>query len=284
MIKRILVALDADEDTPVATNYAIKLGMINNARLTGVAVVDTSQVAMDVAMAGVETAPFNSNLQDEMMLNAHKMANQLTSRFKVVARGSGLEADDLLIEGVPSDMVINEMKYHDLLVIGNESHFFFNRPKMETGTLDHIVKKGVCPVLVVGKEYHDINKAMLAFDGSAPSARAIQRFIQFQPYGRQITMEIVNVRSGDSENEKEKSRQLLDLMFEYARVNGYKKIDESSVAHSNAADGLMERLASGDADLIVMGAHSVSAIRRMTFGSTTHYMVKNSPVPLFLSN
>lgn len=284
MIKRILVALDADEDTPVATNYAIRLGIINKARLTGLAVVDTSQMAVDIAMAGVEAVTYTSDLQMKMMHDAQAVAGRLAARFKVEARGSSLEAEDRIIEGVPYKEVIDEMNYHDLLVIGNESHFFYNRPQMDTGTLDQVVKRGVCPVLVVGKEYREIKKIMFAYDGSAPSARAIQRFLQLKPYGRQLSVEIVNIRPSDSPYDKKISGRMVDRMFEYIRAYGFRKVVEISRTHPNPPEGITEILESNEADMVVMGAHSVSAIRRLTFGSTTHYMVKNSPIPLFLSN
>lgn len=284
MIKRILVALDADEDTPVATNFAIRLGILNKARLTGLAVIDTSQMAVDIAMAGVEAVSYTSDLQLKMMHDARIVATRLAARFKVVAKGSGLEAEDRLLEGVPYKEVIDEMNYHDLLVIGNESHFFYNRPQMDTGTLDQVVKNGVSPVLVVGKDYREIKKVVFAYDGSAPAARAIQRFLQLKPYGKQLALEILHIRPNDSSYEKNKSGRLIDRLFEYIRAYKFRNIVQTSLTHTNPAEGLMERLAINKADLVVMGAHSVSAIRRLTFGSTTHYMVKNSSVPLFLSN
>ena len=41
MIKKILVALDLDTDTPVATRYALDIAERYGASLTGLAVVDT---------------------------------------------------------------------------------------------------------------------------------------------------------------------------------------------------------------------------------------------------
>jgi nucleotide-binding universal stress UspA family protein len=36
-------------------------------------------------------------------------------------------------------------------------------------------------------------------------------------------------------------------------------------------------------DMLLLGAHSVSAVKRAAFGSTTHYLLENSPGALFMS-
>ena len=48
MIKRILVALDPDEDTPLATRYAIELAKRTEASITGLAPVDTTRIPLSL--------------------------------------------------------------------------------------------------------------------------------------------------------------------------------------------------------------------------------------------
>ncbi len=51
----------------------------------------------------------------------------------------------------------------------------------------------------------------------------------------------------------------------------------------NPAGKILERIKQFDPDMIIMGAHSVSAVQRLTFGSTTHELVSESSKPLFLT-
>ncbi len=48
MIRRILVALDLDSDTTVATRYALEIARRFGARVTGVAVVDMGSIEASV--------------------------------------------------------------------------------------------------------------------------------------------------------------------------------------------------------------------------------------------
>lgn len=55
MIKRILVALDPDNDTPVATRYAIRLAKRFDASVTGLAIVDKSNIDSAIVLGGYGT-------------------------------------------------------------------------------------------------------------------------------------------------------------------------------------------------------------------------------------
>jgi nucleotide-binding universal stress UspA family protein len=46
---------------------------------------------------------------------------------------------------------------------------------------------------------------------------------------------------------------------------------------------ILQRSDETKADLIVLGAHSISAIKRLTFGSTTHELITKTNTPLFLN-
>lgn len=284
MIKRILVALDIDIDTPVAIKHAIKLAKSFDASITGLAVVDTADIAADVGGDAIGATYFPDyyikDLGEHMAEESRKEAGTLMQHFDKMTSKEGVKNVQMIEEGVPYQRIIEDLKYHDLLVIGRESHFFYNRPERETNTLANIVKKATAPTLVVTESYREVKRVVVAFDGSAASVRALQWFVQLEPYGKDIEIDIVHVCDlGDDDYAK----LLLHLVRDYLRAHDYQRINEQLLEKGDTGQRIINYTKANGIDLVIVGVHSMSAIRRLTFGSTTHELIKNSPVPLFLS-
>lgn len=282
MISKILVALDPDEDTSVAIRYAIYLARQFNAQLSGLAVIDTHQIASEVGGGGIGTIYFQETLRQQLSSEARKTARNLINSFNDSVEKAHLKHTEVVEDGVPFERIIEDMKYHDLLIIGKNPHFFYSKPERKDKTLSRVVKRGVAPVLIVANEYNEINHVLLAYDGSDASARTMQRFAQLQPFGKEIEVDIVHVRSGETERETEESELLIDLAGDFMEAHGYRKLKKASLPEGPSDKRLLEYVLRGDIDLIVAGAHSVSAMRRITFGSTTHALLEDGSASLFL--
>lgn len=285
MIKRILVALDLDPDTPVATRYAIKLGETFNASLTGLAIVDIEQIYSEVGGGGIGTIYYADQLRQHMTEQSREKAGKLLESFQQMTQDSGVKHAGHMGEGVPYERIVEDMKYHDLLVIGRESHFFFNRPEKETKTVARLVKKGTAPTLIVMQGYQPVEKVLIACDGSAASARAVQWFVQLEPFGKDIRIDLIHICDTGDEAIADESKLLLRLNSDFLKAHGYKEINQV-LLDKNGSNGdiIIDYIKENGMDLVVVGAHSYNAIKRVTFGSTTHDLVKGSPVPLFLSH
>ncbi len=285
MIKRILVALDRNKDTPIATRYAINIAQTFNASLTGLASVDLPTINSVVGGGGIGTIHFARQLKSQLTNESRQAAETLLKNFKRLVEASGLAHSKFMFEGVPHDRIIEDSKYHDMLVIGRQSHFFNNRPELETKTLASIVKKGAGPTLMVTEAYRPINRIVIAHDGSKASAYALQWFIQLEPFGREIEIDLVYACNKEKKETADKGNQVLSLANDYLKIHGYDKVNTLLLTEKvGSAKQIINHVTATDSDLVVIGAHSTSAIRRLTFGSVTLELVKNSPVPLFMSS
>ncbi|MCW9705866.1 universal stress protein [Fodinibius salsisoli] len=282
MIKRILVALDPDEDTPVATKYAIELAKNVDARLTGLAVVDTNRIAWDSWGGGIGTIYYTKQLYDTMSDTSKGVAEKLLQAFETAVSEAGINHTEVLREGVPYERIIEDMKYHDLLVVGRNAHFFYNHADEDTKTLARLIKKGNAPTLAITEEYHPVKRVLVAFDGSSAAARTLQWFIHLLPFGKNLELELVHVNSDQSEAGRDRSDLLLQQVENYLEVHGFQQINRTILGKGKPGGRLLEHQQSIGADLILLGAHSVSAIRRLTLGSTTHHLMTKSSAPLFL--
>ncbi|PWN06548.1 universal stress protein [Rhodohalobacter mucosus] len=283
MIKRILVALDPDEDTPVATRFSIRLAKRFDASLTGLAVVDISNIHSAIGIGGYGTEIYGRQIWTEMADETRRIAENLLNSFKQRVEKEGVRHRDVKEQGASYDLIVEEMKYHDLLVVGRDSHFFYNQPDRDTDTLANVVKKGVSPTLVVMNEYRSVENVIITFDGSAPAARSLKAFVHLLPYGKDIEIDLVYVADGESSEDMDKAMTILKQAEDYLKEHNFRYISKEVLEKGEPGERIMEHQKKRSPDLTVLGAHSVSAVKRAAFGSTTHHLITNSEVPLFLS-
>jgi nucleotide-binding universal stress UspA family protein len=282
MIKRILVALDPDSDTPIATRYAIRLARRFDASLTGLAVIDQTSINLAIDIGGYGTEATGHQIWSAMASDSREVADKLLTSFKNEVDKEGVRSRNLKKHGASFELIIEEMKYHDLLVVGRDSHFFYNQPETESGTLAQIVKGGTAPTMVVMDQYKNVERIMVAFDGSGPAAKTLKSFVHLLPYGKDLEIELVNVTVGNSSQEMNTAATLLNQAEDYLKEHNFRYITKTVLEPGDHGERILNHQEEKKPDLLLLGAHSVSAIRRITFGSTTHHLFTQSQGPLFL--
>ena len=277
MIKRILVALDVDTDTPVATQFAIEIAQRDKAQVDGVAVIDRENISADSRGGGIGSMYYAEKLRDSMTQETHDKALELIGEFERVMESSGVPYSADVKDGVPFQRIVEDMKYHDLLVVGRHPHFFYSDPEKKTDTLVRVVKETIAPTFVVGEWYREVQRVLISYDGSDACARTMQRFAQIQPFGTDVHVEILNVY----EKERDESELLLNLAQTYLQIHGF-NAEKVSLSGDDPNKHIVEYAQKMEADVVVAGAHSVGMLRKLAFGSTTEALLRDCPVPLFL--
>ncbi|NNE35010.1 MAG: universal stress protein [Rhodothermales bacterium] len=280
MIKRILVALDSDLDTQTATTCAIEIARRYDAEVNGLTVIDRERIESSARGGGIGSFYYAQKLRERLTEESRETAQAIMRDFSAAMEGSGVRYGVHSEEGVPFERIVEDMKYHDLLIMGKDPHFFYAHPDKDTNTVARVVKNTIAATLVVGPSYDPVKKVLFAYDGSNAAARTIQEFMHLSPFGIDIEIEILSIFHRKDEEEAD---LLLTLMKEYVLSYGFgskvTKIDSSSPAQE-----IIEHANKIGANLLVAGAHSASAIKRVAFGSTTSRLIEQCPVPLFVDN
>ncbi len=279
MLKRILVALDPDSDTPIATEYAANIARRYDAEVTGLAVVDLGSIEASSRGGGIGSMYYAEKLREKLTSEARATAQALIRDFEKAVKDKGVAHVEAVEEGVPFRRIIEDMNYYDLLVIGKDPHFFYSHPKHETHTLARVVKNTVGATLVVGTECRPVKRVLISFDGSHASARTIREFVHLQPCGNDLEVQMIHVyKDGKADSEL-----MLRMMQSYLKAYGF-----SAQILSMKGDKPEEQIAAYarqyHADLILAGAHSQSKIKEIAFGSVTNALLEDFPAPLFLDS
>lgn len=282
MTHRILVVLDPDSDTPVATETAIDIARRQGAELTGLAFVDKDSIGGESVGGGIGSMYYAAKLREELTEETRQRAQALLDTFTGRVDEAGVRhSGDRVGEGELVKSLLDEMRTHDLLVAGRESHFYYHNPERRTHTLAKVLEQAAAATLIVGTEAPAVRRVAIAYDGSAPAARAMQKFAHLQPFGTDLDVEVVHVRGG-SESERLASERLRADAATYLTAHGFARVSTRAIESSDPAERICD-LAQGDqADLVVSGAYAKTGFRKMLFGTSATKLLDQAKVPLFL--
>lgn len=140
--------------------------------------------------------------------------------------------------------------------------------------LESLVRSIERPIFVVNREFAEPKAAMLAYDGSACSEKALE-MVRTSPLFEQLPIHVVHVAKDQAKGDAlvASAKQALEAAGRHVF---------SAVLVGNADEALLQYQQTHDIDLTVMGAFSHSRFRELVFGSFTMKMLLNTEKPLLL--
>lgn len=282
MTQRILVVLDPDSDTPVATETAIHIARRHSSSVTGLAFVDKDSIGADTIGGGIGSYYFAEKLRETLTDETRQRAHELIRQFTERVEAAGVEhTGDRVGEDSLVKSLLDEMRTHDLLIAGRESHFYYAEPEKRTHTMAKVLEEGASATLIVGGEMREIQRVAIAYDGSSPSARAMQKFAHLSPFGTDLDVEVVHVH-GSSESDRLASAQLRADAQAYLQAYGYSRTVTTGIESSDPSEKICDLAQGQRTDLVVSGAYAKKGFRKLVFGSSATKLLNEAKVPLFL--
>ena len=280
MIKRILVALDPDSDSKVATQYAVRIAQQTDARITGLAVVDTRNIEASSRGGGIGSMYYAEKLRENLTQETREQARSLISQFEAHVDGTGVRHIEVVEEGVPFERIVEDMKYHDLLVVGCDPHFFYGHPKKRTNTLAGVFHHTVGPTIVVPKKHRDIKKVLIATNGENSASRATRRFVDLHPFVRALAIDVLFVRT---HNEQIDAEFHLQMTKDYLSAHGFEARVHGMI-DGKRAQRILEKAEEIGADLIVAGSTTSKSVTGYNMSKTTKSLTDNEHMAVFVEH
>ena len=280
MIKRILVALDPDSDSKVAIQYAISIARKTGARITGLAVVDTKNIEASSRGGGIGSFYYADKLRENLTQETRQEAQRLIGAFEKAVEGSGVQHLEVVEEGVPFLRIVEDMKYHDILIMGCDPHFFYGHPKMRTDTLAGVFHHTVGPTVVVPKEFRPVSRVLYATNGENSSSRALRRFIELNPFGPEINIDVLFVHEKDNRADAELH---LELTKDYLADHGFEARVWGTIG-SDKAEQILAKAEELGSDLIVAGSNTVKGLTGYNMSRTTDRLTANHRIAVFIQH
>jgi nucleotide-binding universal stress UspA family protein len=278
MIKSILVALDGSEHADAALQYALWLAERLRATLMGLHVVDI------VSIEGSFLHDISGSLGFEPYLDfSSKMRDALRERGRVLietfaerCRERGVACDTVLAMGVVPNEICDQSRTADLVVLGHRGVNEQFSSGLLGSTTEAVTRKSPKPVFVSPIRFAEIRRPLLAYDGSPRAAAAMHAAAELaSTLG--LPLAVVHV----SRDATAGADRVLDEARRYLQSYGVECVAEALVGHAN--EKIVETIRDRGHDCLFIGAYGHSRIIEMVLGSTTEYVLRNSPCPVFLA-
>lgn len=277
MIKNILVPLDGSEHSKAALEYGLWLAQKFNGALFGQHVIDT------VSVEGTYFHDISGSLGFEPYLDfATRMREVLEERGKVIleefsrrCRERGLRHEEFLDMGIVPNEICERSKMADLVVLGHRGINEEFSTGLLGGTAESVTRKCPRPILVSTKRFKEIERPLLAYDGSQRASAAMESAAELCTQLK-LPLTVLYVPREEKMGEKvlQEARSYLGpygIEARYELARGYPE------------QKIIDYLVNLGYDLLFIGAYGHRRIIEMVLGSTTEYVLRKSPCPVFLN-
>jgi nucleotide-binding universal stress UspA family protein len=277
MIKNILVPLDGSEHSKAALDYAIWITEKFSGTLFGEHIIDT------ISIEGTFFHDISGSLGFEPYLDfSSKMREILEERGKTILEDfaarcekEGIRYTAHLDMGLIANEICERSKVADLVVLGHRGvNEEFSTGLLGT-TAETITRKCPRPVFVSTRQFKPVESPLLAYDGSQRASSAMESAAEFCTV-LHLPLTVLTVSRDES---------VIRANLQQAR--GYLGSYPIDVTYETAGgypeQKIVEQLVSRNHDLLFIGAYGHRRIIEMVLGSTTEYVMRNAPCPVFLN-
>jgi nucleotide-binding universal stress UspA family protein len=182
------------------------------------------------------------------------------------------------VEGATREVLSEHARYVDLVVLGQEEH------GRGTGLVEAAIFGAGRPVLVVpfaGRFDTIGERVLVCWNGSREASRAVHDGMALLTAAQSVRVMAVNQAGGVG---AEQDVPAADLAAHLAR-HGVRASAEHTVAPGiEPAEAILNEVAEGGIDLLVMGAYGHSRIRELVMGGVTRTLLRSMTVPVLMAH
>ncbi len=277
LIRRILVPLDPSDYATAAAETACHVAWIHDSVVSGLAVLDSEEIRSSVIPASGPYYPKMNERVENKIFHAKHILSGCLERFEKICSEADVEYYKTEYAGMPVQKLLESAIFFDLVVTGLETSFHFATRETNGNSLTELLDRSTTPVLAVpSKAVEKFDFALITFDGSLASARAMQDFASFAvPFDMEVTVLV-------AEKEPEQAKFLLKNAGAFLRSHGIGRVKLESVnspIESAVDDDYLKMF-----DVVVAGIHSRKLLKDFFVGSFTKSLIQRKKKALFLSH
>jgi len=278
-MNRILAALDTSSHGTTVMEYALFIAGVFRCGLTALTVVETKKIEGPMlrdylATVGLEAGlDYRGKVERFLEMRSREILESCESR----CRDAGIPFTGICRKGIPSRIIASMVDEVDLILLGRKGEHAEWHAYPLGGSVEATIRTTRKPVLVTPKRFTPIQKALVAYDGSAYAKDALTMAATIC---RETRMQGV-VLAVQAQTDEEAARVVREEVDAILRENGAScefvvRIGDAAAQIAAVATGM-------GCDLVVMGAYGHSKIREMLLGSTTEQVLLNIPdLPILL--
>lgn len=229
------------------------------------------------------SSPFGRPPSDEMRRKADQIIDGVAAMVADVVGGNALVVSRELLTGHPVDVLVEQSKHADLVVVGFRGHGLFGQ-RLLGPVSEGVLYHAHCPVAVVRADARETLRAadapvLVGVDGSATSERAIAWAFE-EAQARGVPVVAVYAHRDAPDDRADASLTLQNVLSPHQeRYPGVDVVD--IVTAERPAVELVNR--SQTAQLVVVGSRGRGGFAGMLLGSVSSDVVRSVEVPIIVA-
>ncbi|MCC8426500.1 universal stress protein [Mucilaginibacter sp. UR6-11] len=277
-MKKISAVFDGLKFADNTLAYAIKLAESSKALLSGIfleSFLYNSYTLTDlIGKHGVSQVKMKHLLEKDKETRL-KSASTFEQACKKAHLNYTLHHDP----GLAIPEALKESIYSDLLLISSGETFSHLPGQSPTYFIRELLAGAQCPVLIVPREYREIEKVMLLYDGKPAAVYAIKMFNYMMPWLRSKTTEVVSVTAISD------TAELPDEVLVKEFITCHYPAASYTLLTGNPEDELLTYLKGNNKNsLVVLGAYQRGGVSRWFKSSMADHLMKAIDAPLFIAH
>ncbi len=279
MINQLLLCSDGSEHSKLALEATLLVAGKFGAHIHALHVVEARDVGGSIFADLSGAAGFipYQNVYAQLNELFHERGKAILAVIEQACREKNVPVKTLLKTGDLAEVVCEVEEEIDLVVIGRNGEHLKLKDDFLGRSVERVIRTSTKPCLVTADRPRNFQKAVIAFDGSENSKRALRAGLEFVKR-MDMTVDIITVDDGHTEGRK----SALQLASRHA--DDMKVKAESHLLTGNPEEEILKFTNDRDADLIIMGAYGHSRIREFIIGSVTSSVLFRSSVPILLGH
>ncbi|ADE55477.1 universal stress protein [Coraliomargarita akajimensis] len=277
-MRHILVCTDGSSYSQESCRYGAWLAQQSGASITALYVTDMRQFEVPAVAdlsGSLGIQPFEgmiAQMQEVEKLKAGFVEEQAKQVFEEAAL---LDRYEFKHEtGLLVDLLVEYSADVDLILLGKRGENVNFATEHLGSSLERVLRTVKLPCLVTSREFKEIKRVALAYDGSESSRAAVRFLTQRDPF-KQFELHVLSVVEGHKEDV---AAQHLDEADEALKAAGMKPVCQ--VLGGEVESSIAEYIQSNSVNLLVAGAYGHSRIREFLIGSTTTELLRRCHVPV----
>lgn len=280
MIKRIIVPLDPSKFSDNALDLACDVARIHDAEVTGLVILDIPGITKSIGPVPLGASYYAQELEHFKINEANERINLLLEKFNEKCKAEGIKHKVHERQGTPSKKILEQSLFYDMIIMGMKTHFNFETSDEPGDSFEEILDNSITPILAVPKDYKLPNyqnekiKVLIAFDGSLPACRAVQRFAQLR------IADITEIKIVMSHDYKKFADHYLSDVKDYLYAHKFLNVD--TVYTDQPIIGFIEKEFLTWPNMFVLGMHAKRVLFDFIVGSLTKFLIKYEKTPIFI--
>jgi nucleotide-binding universal stress UspA family protein len=274
-IRDLAVAYNGSANADVAVDLAVQMCRKYGAWLTGL------YVSRPVEFEGRVERWITPEVREMLNRAQAETAGGIEAGFRERAGANGFDGplEWIALDGQPNAALARQARYHDLLLLGQ-----FSDPA-DAGRpvrAEDLVLRAGKPLVIVPNNYvvrPFSEYAVVAWDGSRPSARALSDAMQILETKARI--DLVCVTSSEEERAPRSAPQIVRHLERHG-------VDARQIVLKASREGvggtILGYCEENAPDVLVMGAYNHAKLREDLFGGVTRHVLQHLNVPVLMSH